>query len=255
MQLADAYRVLGVREGCNPDEVRAAYRRLVLTHHPDKGGSQEDFVRITEAYERVAGDKAFDISDMLAKSWDFLREFLRKKELSIKISVEVDMRDVYEGIVKKLGFKRRIAGVSHSDMVFIGLANFKERHVFVGKGDVDPDGLAGDLDVTLKVRMEDEDQYFDPSINNADLHVTKDIRLADHLLGCSFSVTLPNGTSHELNVQPLEERIIVVPSLGFPLGEDTRGDLIVRLQHKFDVRDRTYLQDDDFVQKVRKYLI
>ena len=33
------------------DDVKLAYRRLVLLHHPDKGGGQDRFIEIREAYE------------------------------------------------------------------------------------------------------------------------------------------------------------------------------------------------------------
>lgn len=43
--------VLGVRYGCNLDEVKIAYRELAKRHHPDNGGNAEAFRRVQEAYE------------------------------------------------------------------------------------------------------------------------------------------------------------------------------------------------------------
>ena len=48
----EAAVVLGVAPDAAPDEVRAAYRRLIRTHHPDRAGrsSSDRAASITEAY-------------------------------------------------------------------------------------------------------------------------------------------------------------------------------------------------------------
>jgi hypothetical protein len=47
------FGVLGLCWPCTEEEVRAAYRRLTKTAHPDHGGTPEEFGRIREAYERA----------------------------------------------------------------------------------------------------------------------------------------------------------------------------------------------------------
>jgi hypothetical protein len=49
--LQEAYRVLGLNDAATPEEIKAAYRRLVLGVHPDRGGSPADFIRVRAAYE------------------------------------------------------------------------------------------------------------------------------------------------------------------------------------------------------------
>ncbi len=54
----DHYRVLGVARNATPNDIKSAYRKLVLVHHPDKSASKESadiFHRATSAYE-VLGD-------------------------------------------------------------------------------------------------------------------------------------------------------------------------------------------------------
>src|SRR6056297_748909 len=54
--MAEPHEVLGVAPNADDPTVRAAYRELLLEHHPDQGGSRERFMQIKRAYERLAGD-------------------------------------------------------------------------------------------------------------------------------------------------------------------------------------------------------
>jgi len=49
MDRAEALAVLGLGAGATPDEIRAAYRRLMATAHPDRGGSDWLAARINQA--------------------------------------------------------------------------------------------------------------------------------------------------------------------------------------------------------------
>ena len=49
----EARNVLGVSPSAGPEAIEAAYRRLVMEHHPDRGGTAEQFRRVQEAYERL----------------------------------------------------------------------------------------------------------------------------------------------------------------------------------------------------------
>lgn len=46
----DYYQVLGVNKQATEAEIGKAYKKLALKHHPDKGGIEEDFKKISEAY-------------------------------------------------------------------------------------------------------------------------------------------------------------------------------------------------------------
>ena len=59
----DPYNVLGVPRGASPDEIRRAYRKLVVKYHPDKVDhlgdefkvlAEKKFKQIQEAYQELA---------------------------------------------------------------------------------------------------------------------------------------------------------------------------------------------------------
>ena len=43
--------VKAVEPGATKEEIKAAYRRLVKIHHPDRGGIQDNFIKLNNAYE------------------------------------------------------------------------------------------------------------------------------------------------------------------------------------------------------------
>jgi hypothetical protein len=47
---ADPWSLLGVSEQASLEELRAAYRRAALTHHPDRGGDPDAMQRLNRAY-------------------------------------------------------------------------------------------------------------------------------------------------------------------------------------------------------------
>jgi hypothetical protein len=49
MSRTEALRVLGLPDGASEDDIRAAHRKLIMSNHPDKGGSDYLASKINEA--------------------------------------------------------------------------------------------------------------------------------------------------------------------------------------------------------------
>lgn len=46
-----ALKLFKLDENASKEEIKAAYRRLVKIHHPDRGGIQDNFIKLNNAYE------------------------------------------------------------------------------------------------------------------------------------------------------------------------------------------------------------
>jgi hypothetical protein len=51
------YDILGIVDGSSRVEIRTAFRKLVLEHHSDRGGDDEQFKRIKQAFDDLKGKK------------------------------------------------------------------------------------------------------------------------------------------------------------------------------------------------------
>ena len=57
------YKILGVDKNASKDEIKKAYRTLVRTKHPDKGGSEEEFQNIQLAYDTLSDENKRKVYD------------------------------------------------------------------------------------------------------------------------------------------------------------------------------------------------
>ena len=119
------YKILGVDKNASKDEIKKAYRTLVRTKHPDKGGSEEEFQNIQLAYdtlsdenkrkvydeygeeglkEGMTGEEPTDIFDILSGGRG--KRNVKRKTKSVLQAMEVSLEDIFMGKEKYLEIKR-----------------------------------------------------------------------------------------------------------------------------------------------------
>jgi curved DNA-binding protein CbpA len=58
------FDILGIIEGSTEKEIRNAFRRLALQYHSDRGGENDQFIKIKQAYEDLKIDKKYPETDL-----------------------------------------------------------------------------------------------------------------------------------------------------------------------------------------------
>ncbi len=66
--MEDYYKILGVNRNASKEEIKKAYRKLAHKHHPDKGGDEKTFKKISEAYHTLSDDKKREHYDRFGRS-------------------------------------------------------------------------------------------------------------------------------------------------------------------------------------------
>ena len=62
--MKDLYGLLGVDKNVDDNTLKKAYRKMAVKHHPDKGGDEQNFKDISEAYEILSDQnkrKTYDL--------------------------------------------------------------------------------------------------------------------------------------------------------------------------------------------------
>jgi molecular chaperone DnaJ len=111
------YDVLGVDEKATQEDIKKAYRNLAKENHPDKGGDEEKFKKITEAYDTI-GDankrNQYDnqrsnlfggnFADMFHA---FNQQRQRQENHTSVITVNISVLDSYLSRNKQITYKRK----------------------------------------------------------------------------------------------------------------------------------------------------
>jgi molecular chaperone DnaJ len=68
--MKDYYKVLGVSKDASPSKIKKAYYKLAKKHHPDKGGDEDTFKKINEAYQVLSNKKKRQQYDSFGRTFD-----------------------------------------------------------------------------------------------------------------------------------------------------------------------------------------
>ena len=139
----DYYKILGVEHSASEEEIKKAYRQMAMTYHPDRSPgnkeSEKKFKEASEAYEvlrdpekrrlydaygheglNATGFRGFtDVDEILMSFGDLFSDFFggsvfgdvgrgsqRHRGQSLRVALQIDLRDAARGITKKVELTR-----------------------------------------------------------------------------------------------------------------------------------------------------
>lgn len=243
------YATLGLQTGVPLSVVKAKYKELALTCHPDKlvhaspeerAAKEEYFKEVTVAYHRILKGDA-DVSEKDIDWKNMWESFVNNKELwglfkdVIKaavtkaaekaiirdhhVKVPVTLEDVHMGRVKKL----RLFLKSIKCPIFTELECDQYPSTCLTES---YDGHMITINVTMVIK---EHSIFtsDDLLNAYDLYADVRITIAEYFTGCSRSLEYLDGTQIDVAIEPFSQldSPIVIKNKGL-LG---RGDIYVHV--------------------------
>ena len=232
----DYYSILGVDQTASADEIKRAYRKKAAQHHPDRGGNEEEFKRIQEAYDTLNNPQSKQNYDNPMPEMDmenFWNNFdmhfghrTYAKNANIDLSVTVKADEIFQPLSKVVVARISSAEITRTISIPAGI-NHGSTIRFKGLGDRTHQNLpAGDLRVTVFVSC--------PSgwhKDDLDLHTKINIDAFDAMLGSAVEITNLNQKKLNLKIPPgcSQDQVLKLKGQGYSARGKT-GDLMVHIK-------------------------
>jgi curved DNA-binding protein len=268
---------------CSQDDIRKAYKKMSMQHHPDRGGDENQFKRVNEAYStlkdphkraeydhsQTAGKGGFNFNnqqqhyynrspfgnaDMFGNIFDDLRQQQAhrqrqqqyKKNKDITIAAKITLEEVLTGKELIANYKLYSGKTETVNIKVPAGAQHGHRIRFQGLGDNTFKQLPrGDLYVKIEI-IEDPHWLRD----NYDLYCQHPVNALDLITGCVIIVETIDKRQIRLQVPQGSgpNKKFKLPGYGLPnYKTGVRGNAYVVLQPEIPVID-----DPGIIRKLKK---
>lgn len=214
------YRTLGLEPNASEEEVKKAYRKLAMKHHPDRGGDEAEFKKIKEAYEAIIDGKSathqdfdprgfdafHDLHEMFnmgrragGRNWSFHGGWHEDVQNSdITVSVPISLEEAHTGFTKTIEFTTP-SGTKKSLSVTFPAGTTKDIKIrYGGEGD------------TLNAKLPPGDLYVRVDIHphpvwvvdRSNLYTSIRITAWQAMFGTSVEIEEISGSTIEINIPP-----------------------------------------------------
>jgi DnaJ-class molecular chaperone len=262
----DYYKILGIDKGASKEEIKKAFRKLALEHHPDKGGDEKKFKEINEAYTILSDDQkrtqydqfgnadfagfgggqnqgfgGFDFSGFSQGQnvefdlGDIFNQFFgggyrrARKGSNIQVDIDLEFKESILGVKKKLSFfKNRASSKTELEIRIPAGVDDGETLKIRGEGEPvhDGEGVPGDLFVVVHVKRH-------PKIHKRGIHLVQplEISISDAVLGTKKEIeTIEGKVKIKVPAGSNTGDVLKVRGEGVRIAENKRGDMLVGLK-------------------------
>lgn len=240
----DYYQTLGVARTASEDEIKRAYRKLAMKHHPDRGGDVNEFQRVEEAYRTLSdakkraeydnpqvrinvngnpfhgGGAAFDFDTIFEMFGARMHPRNQQAQRNQRISIWIPMESAVVGGPRMIS----IQTMSGTQTVEIGIPPGIQDNENVRYPGLAPGGH--DLIVNYRVHPHPHWQR-----DGLDLYTERNLDFWQLIMGATLKITDLFGTEIELSVPARCKPGTMLRARGRGIAREghTRGDLFVRI--------------------------
>jgi DnaJ-class molecular chaperone len=264
----DYYSTLGVDRNATDDDIKKAYRKLAMKHHPDRGGDEATFKKISEAYDILSDPQKKQIVDLggdpknqggggygnsfnqgpfefhfgggvppgmedIFGRFGFGSGFGRqpmKKNKTLNINVDITLEDVLTG--KDINAEITIPGSGKRKMINIAIPagiEHGQQIRYEGMGDdAIRDIRPGDLIVNVNVRPHSRFRR-----EHTDIVLEKSVSVWDAIIGSSLDIETLDGKVLTISVPQGTKHgtVLSCRGEGLPIMRSkNRGNLLIMIK-------------------------
>lgn len=241
----DYYSILGVPRTASQEEIKRAFRKLAMQHHPDKGGNEEMFKQINEAYDTLGNPQKrsqydnpqpqfrFNHTDFYNGMNPFADMFgfgggRPRRNRDVTINIKLTLEDVIKG--KQLSARYQLPSGKLRDTE-IDIPPGVDNGIgirFEGLGDDSIPGIPNG-DLIVRVRIMNHPVW---KREGNDLHLKLTVSIFQCMLGSSAEITTLEGKTLEMKIprgtQP--SATFSIANHGVPdINTGIRGNIFVKL--------------------------
>ena len=225
----DYYKILGVPRDASAQDIKTAYRKMAAKHHPDRGGSTEEFQKIEEAYRNLGDAEkrqqydnpqpqmppgfGFNFGGGVNPFEEMFRQFNQPRTRVYTVTVFVTLEKVATGAVESVHVQTPAGAKIFSINVPKGIEDGQRLQY---------DNLMPDGAVQITFRIHHNPQF---NRRGLDLYSKKEISVFDLILGTSIQITTIYGQTLDVHIPPKTkpDATLRIPGHGLE-AQNTRGD-------------------------------
>jgi curved DNA-binding protein len=200
----DYYSILGIPKNASEQDIRKAYKQKSMQHHPDRGGNEDEFKKVNEAYQTLKDPQKRQQYDNPQPQYnhdpfaDFFRRRQQRTNRNIRIVLHINLTNTLQTMPQLVTYQNSLG---ETKTVEITRPKGIEPGQIVSYTNLGDDAIKnlppGNLEVIYKISNDTDFQ-----IQDKNLIKKVDISYFDLLLGTSLKVDTITGRSLSVNVPP-----------------------------------------------------